>query len=138
MASNKLFGVTIPLPVTEAIKCYQCNEDLGTEGIGCNTCDSWAHKKCVYIHTLAKKDISKVNWVCDMCVRHLTVSRREESSYKVKFEEFKKSMQSCFDEFKKSMEAKLDGIKVLLGENIDQFVEIKSKLGKLDDVDKDV
>ena len=47
-------------------------------------------------------------------------------------------MQSCFDEFKKSKEAKLDGITALLGENIDQSMEIKSKLGKLDDVDKGV
>ena len=49
-----------------------------------------------------------------------------------------KSMQSSFDEFKKSMEAKLDGIIALLGENIDQSVEIEFKLGQLDDVDKDM
>ena len=138
MASGKLFGVSIPLPETEETKCYQCNEALGTEGIGCVGCVVWAHKKCAYLHTLAKKDISKVNWVCDKCVCHLSVCQSEESVYKAKFEEFKKSMQSSFDEFKKSMEAKLDEATALLRESIDQSVEIKSKLGKLDDVDKGV
>ena len=90
MASAKVFGVSLPLPEPEVTKCYQCNEDLGTDGIGCTTFDSWAHKKCVHLHALAKKDISKVNWVCNKCVRHLTVSGHEESSYKAKFEDFKK------------------------------------------------
>ena len=138
MASSKLFGVSIPLPETEETKCYQCNEALGTERSGCNECVLRAHKKCAHIHTLAKKDISKVNWVCDGCVSHLSVSQHEESTYKVKFEEFTKSMQSSFDEFKKNMEAKLDEATALLRESIDQSVEIKSKLGKLDDVDKGV
>ena len=138
MASAKIFGVSIPLPETEETKCYHCNEAVGTEGIGCNGCVLMAHKKCAYLHTLAKKDIPKVNWVCDKCVCHLSVCHGEESAYKAKFEEFKKSMQASFDEFKKSMEAKLDEATALLRENIDQSVEIKSKLGKLDDVDKGV
>ena len=98
ISSVKLFK--LPLPVV--VKCYHCNEDLESEGIGCSTCDAWVHKKCMYVNALSKKDINKVNWICDKCLDYLRVSLHEESSYKEKFEELKKSTESNSGELKRA------------------------------------
>ena len=87
LSSAKMFK--IPLPV---VKCYHCNEDLESDGIGCSTCDAWAHKKCVYMNALPKKDVNRVNWICRMCMDKWKAALPEESTYMDKLEELRKSM----------------------------------------------
>ena len=78
------------------------------------------------MNALPKKDEDRVNSICTICMDELKAALREESTYMVKLEELRKSMEDKFEE-----------IKAQLGKNIqDQFDEIKSQLGKLDDVGK--
>ena len=139
----KVLGVPLlPLSPPRVTICYHCNE-IVEDGIGCTVCSEWAHRKCVYVSAVPKKDINKLNWVCAVCLKRCKDSYSEEATYKVKFEEFKKSTEANFDELKESMNTRFDTlmalVRDLLGKDMqDQFVEIKSKLGKLDDVGKDV
>ena len=60
-------------------RCYECRNVVMDDdrAIGCSACPEWAHKKCVHMGSLSKKDTEHVNWVCSPCLTKLRLYLRE-------------------------------------------------------------
>ena len=60
-------------------RCYECRNVVldDASAIGCSACPGWAHKKCVHMGSLSKKDTEHVNWVCSPCLNKLKLYLRE-------------------------------------------------------------
>ena len=69
----KVLGVPLlPLSPPGVAICYHCNE-IVEDGIGCAVCSKRAHRKCVYVSAVPKKDIGKLNWVCAVCLKRVKI-----------------------------------------------------------------
>ena len=98
-------------------RCYECRNVVMDDdrAIGCSACYGWAHKKCVYMGSLSKKDIENVNWVCSPCLAKLKFYLREGGFIKK------------LDDLRVSLEEKLGEV----NSKVDQAQEVLIKVEKI-------
>ena len=99
------------------VRCYECRNVVMDDdrAIGCSACHGWAHKKCVHMVSLSKKDIENANWVCSPCLAKLKFYLREGGFIKK------------LDDFRVSLEEKLGEV----NSKVDQAQEVLIKVEKI-------
>ena len=96
---------------------YECRNVVMDDdrAIGCSACPEWAHKKCVHMGSLSKKDTEHVNWVCSLCLTKLRLYLREGGVTK-KLENLRVSLEEKLGE---------------VNSKVDQVQEVLTKVEKI-------
>ena len=93
--------------------CYQCSDDVmahASDAIGCSACQKWAHKKCVHMSGVQKKDLERVNWICTPCLDKLKFYLREGESIIKKIDNCHKSLEKKLHD----VDSKVESVKEVL------------------------
>ena len=115
------------------VECPECSSDSGTtdKWIGCSLCDSWWHITCVYLNGVNLRNISKITWICKVCLKEYKTSKRV-------LDEVKNLIEKNSDEIKEvkdEMKGVKDELKVYMGGVREEFAEVRSSLlASADDV----
>ena len=98
-------------------RCYECRNVVFDDdrAVGCSACPGWAHKKCVHMGSLSKKDTDHVNWVCSPCLNKLKLYLREGGVTKK------------LDDLRVSLEGKMSEV----NSKVDQVQEVLTKVEKI-------
>lgn len=90
-------------------KCYVCLQTDGEQikWLGCSTCDTWAHIKCVHLTGVKYENVQRINWVCDECLHSLKIARK----WMDKIDEMKDMINDGFRAVKQDLRSQVDEVK---------------------------
>ena len=92
--------------------CYHCSELIlsASDTIGCSGCQNWAHRKCVYMTSISRKEIEHVNWVCTPCLGKLKFYLSEGETIIKKLDK----LQNSIEEKLHDVDSKVESVKEVL------------------------
>ena len=105
-----ILSATVAMATLDKVVCYECNEVVLTDCIGCCSCSKWAHKKCAHLGSLPKKDVEKVNWVCTPCLDLLKFYLKEGQSICKKIDNYRKEVNEKLED----VNSKVDSVQETL------------------------
>lgn len=86
--------------------CPACGkgDSFSDKYVGCDLCEKWFHKKCVYLQNVKDGDVEKINWMCNDCERDAIRCYREFGNLKKECEMLHKEVGVLKEENRSLME----------------------------------